>query len=142
MPGYGEDKKTTVDLEDLLQAVQHQARKKEGPVKRTRGESRFKASFFVSMIMVMLVIALGTMVTVLKAEITTLKSDLSDLKNLKAQIASLDPKTEIASVQTKIDTKLGESNKEQEKMRTDIAQVMAAVDELKNSKRKPGRVGG
>ena len=63
----------------------------------------------------MLIIALGAMVTVLKAEITSLKSDLSDLKNLKAQVASLDPKFELASVETKMEKKLGESTKEQER---------------------------
>ncbi len=138
MQGYGEVETTALDLEDLLNIAQQRNKKKTAKAKEERTpakKSRMGNFPYTTLIIVMLVIALGTMVTVLKAEITSLKSDLSDLKNVKAQIAALDPKMEIASLETKMDTKfekkMGESLKEQEKIKTEIAQIAAHVEALK-----------
>jgi hypothetical protein len=143
MQGYGEVETTALDLEDLLSISQQRNKKKTTRPKEEGASMKSRKGNFplTTLIIVMLVIALGTMVTVLKAEITSLKSDLSDLKTVKAQIAALDPKMEIASLETKMDTKfekkMGESAKEQERIKTEIAQIMANVEALKVVKQQP-----
>jgi hypothetical protein len=131
MTGYTAEKSTTVDLEDLLHMVH--ARRRPAVTRTGAGKSVSRHFPLTTLITVMLIIALGAMVTVLKAEITSLKSDLSDLKNLKAQVASLDPKLELASVETKMEKKLGESTKEQERIKTDVAEIRAYVEGLNNN---------
>jgi hypothetical protein len=135
MTGYSAEKSTTVDLEDLLQMVSRN-RKKPAAMRTGVKKSILRHFPVTTLITVMLIVALGTMVTVLKAEITSLRSDLSDLKNLKAQVASLDPKLELASVETKMEKKLGESSKEQEQIKTDLAQIRASVEGLKTPKKR------
>ena len=141
---YGDVETTALDLEDLLSIAERRSGKKAAKVRNEEGASRkprLRNFPVATLIIVMLVIALGTMVTVLKAEITSLKSDLSDLRNVKAQIAALDPKMEIASLETKMDTKfekkLGESLKEQERIKTEIAHIMANVEALKVVRQQP-----
>jgi len=148
MQVYGDVETTALDLEDLLTiAGQRNGNKKARVRKEDRPSRRSRLGNFPfsTLIIVMLVIALGTMVTVLKAEITSLKSDLSDLKNVKAQIAALDPKMEIASLETKMDTKfekkLGESLLEQERIRTEIARITANVEALKVVRQQPQKKG-
>jgi hypothetical protein len=144
MQGYGEVETTALDLEDLL-SMAHQ-RKNGKKSTRPKGErapmkSRLGNFPVTTLIIVMLVIALGTMVTVLKAEITSLKSDLSDLKNIRAQVAALDPKLEIASLESKMDTKLekqfGDSVKEQERIKGEIARITANMEALRVVKQQP-----
>ena len=134
MEGYGEARTTTVDLNDLLEMVKQRrgsAQKEKEQTKKVTKKSKFGHFPVTTLVIVMLVVALGSMVTVLKAEITSLKSELADLKSIRAQVASLDPKMEIASVETRVDRKLGESVKEQEKMRTDLARIGADIEALK-----------
>ncbi len=139
MTGYSAERNTTVDLEDLLQMVQSRNAKKPA-VRRSAVKKSILRHFPVtSLVTALLIVALGTMVTVLKAEITSLKSDLTDLKNLKAQVASLDPKLELASVETKIDRKLGESSKEQEKIKSDLAEIRHFVENFKIPAKKKTR---
>ncbi|HEY3277136.1 MAG TPA: hypothetical protein VGJ94_10985 [Syntrophorhabdaceae bacterium] len=130
MTGISVDK-NTVDLEDLLRVVHDRNRMK--PVQGTARKTFWRNFPVTTLLTVMLIVALGTMVTVLKAEITTLKSDLSDLKTLKAQVASLDPKLELATVQTKFEKKLSESTMEQEKIKTDLAQMRTYVEGLRTA---------
>jgi len=148
MQVYGDVETTALDLEDLLSIAEQRNGKKKARVRkedRPLRRSRLGNFPYSTLIIVMLVIALGTMVTVLKAEITSLKSDLSDLKHVKAQIAALDPKMEIASLETKMDTKLekklGESFQEQEKIRTEIARITANVEALKVVRQQPQKKG-
>jgi septal ring factor EnvC (AmiA/AmiB activator) len=147
MTAYAEARRTTVDLEDLLSMVQRQKRERTAPSRETRyareesppeetaPKSNGRRFPVTTMIIVVFVIALGTMVTVLKAEITTLKTELGDLKNLKAQMASMDPTLGLASVETKVDKRLGDAAKEQEKMKADLAQLMTGMEEMKTKKR-------
>ena len=143
MQGYGEVETTALDLEDLLSLPQQRSRKTTTRPKGEKASMKSRLGHFpiTTLIIVMLVIALGTMVTVLKAEITSLKSDLSDLKNIRAQVAALDPKLEIASLESKMDTKLekqfGDSVKEQERIKTEIARITANVEALKVVKQQP-----
>jgi septal ring factor EnvC (AmiA/AmiB activator) len=131
MTGLSADRNMTVDLEDLLRVVHTQNRERPAPVRKAAKKSNWRHFPVTTLLTVMLIVALGTMVTVLKAEITSLKSDLTDLKSLKAQVASLDPKLELASVETKIEKRLSESSKEQERIRTDIAQMRTYMEGLK-----------
>lgn len=176
MTAYAEERRTTVDLEDLLTMVQREKRHRTSPLREagytretyprevsrdrvaplpretryTREESRVREEPpeesapaksnrrrfpVMTVIIVAFVVALGTMVTVLKAEITSLKTELGDLKNLKAQMASMDPALGIASVEAKVDKKFGDATKEQEKMKADLAQLMAGMEELKTKKK-------
>jgi len=132
MTGLSAERNTTVDLEDLLRVVQSHQRSRAASARKSASKSISKHFPVATLLTVMLIVALGTMVTVLKAEITSLRSDLTDLKNLKAQVASLDPKLELASVETKIDKKLNESSKEQERIKTDLAQMRTYVEGLNN----------
>jgi hypothetical protein len=139
MQGYGEVETTPVDLEDLLHMMQRQNRKRTGRLKKIMQKPKLGHFSFTTLVIVMLVVALGTMVTVLKAEITSLKSEMSGLKDLRAQMATLDPKLEVASVESKVERKLGEANREQEKVRSELARVMASLEDLKHQKTKKTR---
>jgi len=137
MAVYGEERKTKVDLDELLHMMQHQQQSKR-KVERPREVDKPKSGRFpiTTLVLVALVIALGTMVTILKTEIASLKTEISDLRNLKTQIASMDPKLELASIETKIEKKLGESTKEQEKIKADLAGVVADMEAIKSAKKK------
>ncbi|MBA4417022.1 MAG: hypothetical protein C0392_03785 [Syntrophus sp. (in: bacteria)] len=130
---YGEDKKTTVDLEELLDMMQRQNKKKGAQPKEVAEKPKSRHFPITTLVLVALVIALGTMVTILKADITSLKSEISELKNLKTQIASIDPKLEIASLETKFDKKIEESTKEREKIKADLAQILTDIETLKTA---------
>jgi septal ring factor EnvC (AmiA/AmiB activator) len=147
MAVYGEDKKTTVDLEELLEMMRRQDKKRpvypkeDAPEKTRRREGpqeKAKQKNFpvTTLVLVALVIALGTMVTILKTEITSMKSEISELKNLKTQMNSIDPKLEIASLETKIEKKLEESNKDREKIKADLARMTADIEVLKAPRKK------
>ncbi|MBP1735338.1 MAG: hypothetical protein H6Q53_1625, partial [Deltaproteobacteria bacterium] len=91
------EKKPSVSVEELLDLLQA---KKEKEAKHPGQKRSFPKGLPVATIILgLLIVALGAMVIILKSDIGSLKNDITDLKNLKTQVATLDPKLQITTLE-------------------------------------------
>lgn len=128
-----DEKKPSVSVDELLDLLQTKKGKESqhGPGQK----SLVKGLPVATIILGLLIIALGAMVIILKSDIAALKNDISDLKNLKTQVATLDPKLQI----TTLEGKLEEMKKEKEAMKGGIAQLRDELEALKAERKKTRR---
>jgi hypothetical protein len=125
-----EEKKPSVSVEELLDLLQT---KKEKEARRPERERPFlKGLPMATIILVLLIVAMGVMVIILKSDIAILKNDITDLKNLKTQVATLDPKLQI----TTLEGKLEDMKKEKEVMKGEMAQIKGEMEALKAERKK------
>lgn len=128
-----EEKKPTVSVEELIDLLQT---KKEKEGRRPAQEKPFLKGFPVATIILgLLIVALGGMVIILKSDIATVKNDITDLKNLKTQVATLDPKLQITTLEGKIE----EIKKDRETMRGEMAQLKDELESLRAERKKNRR---
>lgn len=107
-----------------------------GAVKKTRSAS--KNLPFGMIVLLLLVAALGAMVIVLRTEVVALKTEITDLKDLKAEVSANDQSMKIASLESKLE----ESNKEREILKTEIIQLKGILEEIKSARverKRPGQ---
>lgn len=124
------EKKPTVSVEELLNLLQE---KKEKEARRPgRQKSFFKSIPVATIILGLLIVALGAMLIILKSDIVSLKNDINDLKNLKTQVAALDPKLQI----TTLEGKLEDFMKEREVMKGEVTQLRGEMEALKTGQKK------
>ena len=95
------EKKPAVSVEELLDLLQ--AKKEKEARHPERQKSFFQIIPVATIILGLLIVALGTMVIILKSDIASLKNDITDLKNLKTQVAALDPKLQITTLEGKLE---------------------------------------
>ena len=74
-----------------------------------------------------LIIAIGAMSIVLKAEVASLKSEITELKSFRSEIFSVDFKTKISQIESKVE----ETSKDEQTFLNNIAKVRNDVEELK-----------
>ena len=85
---------------------------------------------FGTMVLVLLVAALGSMVVILKNDVTVLKEEVLNLRNLKEQVSAIDPKLKIAVIENKLE----DAWKENKTIKDEMTQMKNTLDELKNTK--------
>jgi hypothetical protein len=125
-----QEERPSFSVEDLLELLRAKNEKGTHPPERERA---FLTGLPIAKTALgIMVVALGAMVIILKSDIAVLKSDMTDLKNLKAQVATLDPKTQFIN----IDNKLEDIGKEKEVMKGEIAQFHAEVEAIKTERKK------
>lgn len=124
------EKQSSVNFEDLLEAIQA---KKGSDFYSTERSRPFSHGFpFSTIALSIMIVALGIMTIILKSDISMLKNDIIDLKNFRAQIATLDPKIQISSVENKFI----EMEKEKETIRRYLAELHADLEQIKSEPEK------
>lgn len=125
-----QENKSPVSSEDLLELLQ--TKREEGTSLQER-KRPFLSGFLISTTALgIMIVALGIMVIILKSDIGVLKDDITDLKNLKAQVATLDPTTQVKT----IESKLGDMKKEKDAIREEMSQLQAELETIKTESKK------
>jgi hypothetical protein len=120
-----QENKSSVSSEDLLELLQ--TKRAEGSSLPER-KKPFLSGFSLSTAALgIMIVALGIMVIILKSDIAVLKSDITDLKSLKAQVATLDPTTQVKT----IESRLGDMKKEKDVIREEMAHLQAELETIK-----------
>jgi hypothetical protein len=125
-----QENKSSVSSEDLLELLQ--TKREEGTPLPERKRSFLSGFSLATTALGVIIVALGIMVIILKSDIAVLKSDITDLKNLKTQVATLDPKIQI----TTIESKLEDMKKEKETIKEGVAQLQAELETIKTEPKK------
>jgi hypothetical protein len=119
-----QEEKPSVSFEDLLEVLQTK-RENDTPPERAR---TFPSGLpIATTVLGIMMVAIGVMAMIVKSDIATLKSDIIDIKNLKDQIATLDPKIQLASIESKYE----DMKKEKEVFKGEIAQLHTELETIK-----------
>jgi len=125
-----QEKKSPVSTEDLLELLQ--TKREEGTPSPERKRPFLSCFPLATTALGIMIVALGIMVIILKSDIGVLKDDITDLKNLKAQVETLDPTTQVKT----IESRLGDMKKEKDVIREEIAQLQAELETIKTEPKK------
>ena len=119
-----QEEKPSVSFEDLLEVLQT---KRENDTSPERARTLLSGFPLATTVLGIMMVAIGVMAMILKSDIATLKSDIIDIKNLKDQIATLDPKIQLASIESKYE----DMKKEKEVFKGEIAQLHTELETIK-----------
>jgi len=125
-----QENKPPVSSEDLLELLQ--TKREEGTSLQERKRPFLSGFPLATTALGIMIVTLGIMVIILKSDIAVLKSDITDLKNLKAQVATLDPTTQVKT----IESKLGDMKQEKDVIREEVAQLQAELETIKAEPKK------
>lgn len=125
-----QENKSSVSSEDLLELLQ--TKREEGTPLQERKRPFLSGFPLATTALGIMIVALGIMVIILKSDIAVLKSDITDLKNLKVQVATLDPTTQVKT----IESKLGDMKKEKDAIREEMSQLQAELETIKTEPKK------
>jgi cell division protein FtsB len=125
-----QENKSQVSSEDLLELLQ--TKREEGALLPERKRPFLSGFPLATTALGIMIVALGIMVIILKSDIAVLKYDITDLKNLRAQVASLDPTTQVKT----IESRLGDMKKEKDAIREEMAQLQAELETIKTEPKK------
>jgi cell division protein FtsB len=125
-----QENKYTVSSEDLLELLQ--TKREEGTPLQERKRPFLSGFPSATTALGIMIVALGIMVIILKSDIGVLKDDITDLKNLKAQVATLDPTTQVKT----LESRLGDMKKEKDVIREEMAQLQADLETIKTEPKK------
>lgn len=125
-----QEEQPSVSFEGLLELLQT---KREKENRRVEKEKPFLKDFSLATIILgLLIVALGAMTIIVKSDIATLKNDITDLKSLKAQVATLDPKKQITNLEGKVE----DMKKERGMIKAELAQLQIELETIKTERKK------